>query len=215
MTVASSLLLVTVVIVAGMLLSYLAATRAAATEGAGFTANNLAGYGYGDLPVFVQYAIATLGIIGESAMVSHAVTPEILPEAGFSLLISDVFSPLPAFSETVTEHTISVYQAAGSQVFVSRPGGAPTTFYLLGGRTGVALGGFVYGAILMGLLNGVYGRASQICGVFFLILGATLVLGAYGTGTPTALTLLSICYAALLVGISHLFGRPDHVRSGE
>lgn len=199
------ILILSVVCAAGLSLSYFAAVRAGGDdEGSAFGSSNLSLYGYNSGPVLVRYLMATFGIIGESSRVTHAVVPELLPHPGFRLLLSDVFSFLPSFSDTITKETIVVYEYAGAVVFVSRPGGTPSTLYFLGGWVGVAVGSALFGLILMGVLRVVYSRGYTVLGPVFLILAVTFTLGAYGTGTPNSLTVIAIA-VALTVNLAGLF----------
>lgn len=193
------LLLAGVSVLAAVLLSAIAATR---SESTGFTEANLDYYGYDFGPPALRNLLATLGIIGESARVTHLAVPTTVPYAGFGLLIDDVLSFLPWASDTVTARTIDIYGAIGSVVFTSRPGGTASTMFILLGDIGVMIGAFAYGLVLMWTLRRAAIPGHRYSAAFFLLLMATFVIGVYGTGTPTSLTLISVLLAWLIVRLS-------------
>ncbi|WP_152930160.1 hypothetical protein [Gordonia jacobaea] len=150
-------------------------------------------------PAALQYLVATAGIIGESARVAHFAVPVYHAESGFGLLFTDVFSFLPWFSSTVTAETVDVYRSAGSTVMVSRPGGTPSTLYFIGGESGVVVGGFVYALIFSWLLVRYYTSGRLFYSLMLLMILPVFILGIYGTGTPTSLTVLTLLVVAALV----------------
>lgn len=189
-------------LLAALAFSAAAATRAATDGNVGFSDSNLAFYGYATWPTWLQSLAATLGVIGESSHVTHAVVPDTLGFQGIGLLMEDIFSFLPGQQRTITATTIDVYAAAGSVVFVSRPGGTVATLYLLGGDIAVVAGASVYAVLLFVLARRVYAGARVFCPPAFLVLFSTLVVGVYGTGTPTALTFLAVTVASVTLAVS-------------
>lgn len=192
-----------------LILSFAAANRA---QTSGFTDGNLEYYGYSAWPEQLRYLGATLGVIGESAHITHAVVPDVLPFRGFGLIIEDVLSFTPWSSKTITESTIDLYRAAGSVVFVSRPGGTAATFYLLGGTAGVLAGGAAYGWVLLRLVMRTFREGAHYSAAAFLLLASTFVVGMYGTGTPTAVTLLSFGVATAVFLAARLFDRQPTIK---
>lgn len=189
-----------------------AAERALASGATAFSAENLEYYGYNFGPPLIQYVHATIGVIGEAARLVQVTSPAHLPYPGFGLFFQDLFSFLPGHQPTVTDETRSVYLAAGSLVVVSRPGGTVATLFMLNGNAGVIIGGLAYGAILTFLLKRGIEAKRYAESSWFLLLAATFVVGAYGTGTPTTFTLLSaivawiVCSASGLSSSSRLSG---------
>ena len=66
----------------------------------------LASNGYTFGPDWLRYLAATLGVIGESARITHTAVPLVVGHRGFELLLADVASFLPGHQETVTAATI-------------------------------------------------------------------------------------------------------------
>jgi hypothetical protein len=152
------------------------------------------GYSWG--PPFLWGAEATLGVVGEAALVTHSTVPKRRPFAGADVLLSDLLSFTPWVSRTVDPETMPPYWAAGMRVETSRPGGTPTTLYLLGGRWLVLLGALVYSALLGWLATLAIRSGNGAAKAYFLIVCATYCLGIYGTGTPTGGTALSLLAVA-------------------
>lgn len=175
--------------------SVLGGIRTNALGGGGFTDADLASKGYESGPVWLRYLASTLGVIGEAARVNRVALPDLLPYQGFGLLISDMFSFLPSFVETVDLATIKPYHSVGSIVFTSHPGGTPTTLYLLGGHLGVLVGAIVYTLIIATLAQRSSLDGGVVARVLLLIFGATYLLGAYGTGTPTGAQVIAALVA--------------------
>jgi hypothetical protein len=187
-----------------VLMSWVGAVRSNAIGGDGFTPDDMARNGYGAGPLWLQYLVATLGVIGESARITHVAVPDLLPYQGATLLISDILSFLPQFEATVTQATMEPYAAVGSIIFTSRPGGTPTTLYLLGGYFGVLVGAFMYTLALVVLVSKARTSRRILVSVAALLLTSTYVLGMYGTGTPTAATMVAFLLVSIWVACGRL-----------
>lgn len=192
------------------------ASRSTANGNNSFNPEILNSEGYNAHFAPFTYVEATMGIVGEAALVTHTEVPSRVRYAGAKLLGEDMFSFLPGHQETVNHVTIFPYEGLGSYVKSSRPGGTPNTLYLLGGNWLVGIGGFLYALILARLCHvSVQANRPPLARPAFLIVGSTFMLGAYGIGTPTATTTLALIVTGLAFGAwnfhaSHAFHPKGH-----